>query len=177
MLALGQTAWRDGVLKGYLRMLSRDRAAASSPETPASVEAPRLALGGRFPWRTAILVAGDALSFLVFAASGRQQHGEASGFAALAQIAQTAWPFALGWFVVAPWLGAYRERLTTGVLNMLKRTELAWVCAWPVVLLSRWALGPDHQMPLSFALVILVSNAIFLGVWRSVFAWIAGRLR
>lgn len=153
-----------------------DRMSAPS-EVSAALGSPKAARAvGGFPWRTAVLVAGDALSFLVFAAAGRNQHGEASGFSALAQVALTAWPFALGWYLVAPWLGAYRERLTTGVANMLKRTELAWIAAYPVVLLSRWAFGPDHKVPLSFAIVILISNALFLGLWRGAFAWISRRI-
>jgi hypothetical protein len=124
------------------------------------------------------LVAGDAASFLVFAGLGRSQHGEASGLSAVGQIAGTAVPFALGWYLVAPWLGAYRRRLTTGVRSMLRRTELAWVCAWPVAMVLRLVFV-DHKVPsgiLSFALVVLLSNALFLGLWRGVFAWASLRL-
>jgi hypothetical protein len=57
---------------------------------------------------------------------------------------------------------------------MLRRTEIAWLCSWPVTLVLRWVFSPDHQVPLAFALVILVANAIFLGVWRGVFALVEG---
>ncbi len=129
------------------------------------------------PWRTIALVTGDAVSFVIFAGVGRASHQEASGLGALAQVAATAVPFALGWFIVSPWLGAFRRRLTEGVVPMLRRTELAWLCAWPAASFLRWALGPDHKMPLSFALVILISNAVFLGLWRTAFAWATRRLR
>jgi hypothetical protein len=128
-------------------------------------------------WRVAALVAGDAVSFLVFAGVGRQSHAEASGLGALGQIAATAFPFALGWFLVSPWLGAFRHGLTTGVVPMLKRTELAWLAAWPVALVLRWLLSTDHRIPVSFAVVILLSNAVFLGLWRSAFAWATRRVR
>lgn len=118
----------------------------------------------------AVLVAGDAVSFLVFAGVGRQSHNEASGLGALGSIAITAAPFALGWFLVSPFAGAFRRSLIGSPRRMLARTELAWLCAWPVVLLSRWALSSDHRIPISFAIVILVSNAIFLGIWRVAFA-------
>ena len=127
------------------------------------------------PWRIAALVAGDALSFLVFAGVGRDTHSEATGLAALGQVALTALPFALGWFLVSPWVGAYRRAATTGVRRMLTRTELAWLASYPVALLLRVIIAPDHQMPITFAIVILLANAVFLGVWRSAFA-LAARL-
>jgi len=125
------------------------------------------------PWRIAALVAGDALSFLVFAGVGRDTHSEATGLAALGQVALTALPFALGWFLVSPWVGAYRRAATTGVRRMLTRTELAWLASYPVALLLRVIIAPDHQMPITFAIVILLANAVFLGVWRSAFALVA----
>jgi Protein of unknown function (DUF3054) len=123
------------------------------------------------------LVAGDIVSFLVFAAVGRRSHNEASGPAAIGQIASTALPFALGWFLVSPWLGAFRRTLITSPRRMLARTELGWLAAWPVALLLRWALSEDHRVPISFAAVVLVSNAIFLGTWRGLFALAARKVR
>lgn len=128
------------------------------------------------PWRTVALVAGDAVAFLVFAGLGRNQHGEASGLAALGQVALTALPFALGWFLVSPWVGSYRRAATNTVRRMLTRTELAWLATYPAALILRVLIAPDHKMPLSFAIVILLANAIILGVWRTVFALIAGRV-
>ncbi len=125
-----------------------------------------------FPWRVAVLVVGDAASFLLFAATGRRTHDEASGIAAIGQIAETALPFALGWFAISPFAGAFRRLTTRGPRQMLVRTELAWLIAWPVTLVLRWAIAPDHNVPLSFAVVILLANAVFLGVWRTAFAWI-----
>jgi hypothetical protein len=125
---------------------------------------------GGFPWRVAALVVGDAASFLMFAAIGRQTHDEASGLSALGQVAATALPFALGWFAVSPFAGAFRRLKTLGVRRMLARTELAWLIAWPVTLLLRWAIAPDHSVPASFAIVILLANAVLLGAWRTAFA-------
>lgn len=128
--------------------------------------------GNRFPWRVATLVVGDVLSFLLFAAVGRRTHAESSGIAAIGQIAETALPFVLGWFAVSPWLGAFRRQATQGPRRMVARTELAWLAAWPITLLLRWALSADHNVPVSFAVVILLANALFLGGWRAVFAMI-----
>lgn len=131
-------------------------------------------------WRTVILVAGDAASFLVFAGVGRQQHGETSGLSALANIAVTAVPFALGWFLVSPWVGAYRRRLTDGVRRMLPRTELAWLASFPAAYLLRFlfvGVGSTPTEAITFGIVILLSNAVFLGIWRGAFAAIEGWLK
>ncbi len=125
------------------------------------------------PWRIVALVVGDALSFAVFAGVGRNQHGETSGLGALSQILGTALPFALAWFLVSPWVGAYRRAATATLRRMLTRTELAWLATYPVALLLRVILSTDHQMPLTFAIVILLANAIFLGVWRAAFALVS----
>jgi hypothetical protein len=132
---------------------------------------------GRIPARVVLLVAGDLISFLVFAGVGRQSHGEASGLAALGQIAITAFPFALGWYLVAPFVGAYRRSRTDGPRAMLMRTELSWVCAWPATLLLRWIFSADHRVPVSFAVVILLANAVFLGLWRTLFAFAERKAR
>jgi hypothetical protein len=127
--------------------------------------------------RIGALVAGDALSFVVFATVGRHSHNEASGLAAIGVTLATAAPFAAGWFAVSPFVGAFRRAKTASLKAMLTRTELAWLCAWPAAALLRWAFGPDHKLPLSFAIVILIANAVFLGVWRALFALVEGRLR
>lgn len=142
-------------------------------ELPAAVAAGyRSLLAGRA--RIPVLIAGDAVMFLLFAGIGRDSHQEASGLGALGLVALTALPFALGWFAVAPLLGAYRARATATPGAMLRRTELAWLGAWPVALLLRWAFT-QRVPPWSFALIILLANALFLGVWRTLFAWILAR--
>jgi DUF3054 family protein len=151
-------------------MLMREM--ASPPQaTPAARSAPDRAGN----WRVVALVAGDLVSFLVFATVGRRSHSETAGLAAAGQIARTALPFALGWFLVSPFAGAFRRDKTATPTRMLARTELAWLAAWPVTLLLRWALADDHQVPLSFAAVILIANAVFLGLWRTAFALLARR--
>lgn len=124
--------------------------------------------------RVLILIAGDALCFVIFAALGLRSHQEGQGFG---DVLLTAYPFALAWFLVAPFLGAYRRRATErGPARALATAELAWLGAYPAALLARWALGPDHKMPVSFAVVILLANAILLGGWRTLFAFIARRV-
>jgi hypothetical protein len=116
--------------------------------------------------RIAILVVGDALAFLVFAAIGRSSHGEAAGLTAIPQIALTAAPFAAAWFIVAPFVGAYRRELTAQPRKMAIRTVLAWVLSWPVAMALR-GIFVDHAVPpISFALITLIFNTFILLIWR-----------
>jgi hypothetical protein len=81
-------------------------------------------------------------------------------------------------FLVSPWVGAYRRAATTGLRRMLARTELAWLASYPVALILRFVFAPDPSLTptqiISFALVILFANALFLGVWRAAFALVEG---
>jgi len=117
-----------------------------------------------------ILVIGDLLCFLIFAALGRNTHGEASGFAAIPQIILTALPFIAGWFLVSPFVGAFRHKILSQPLAMAIRTALAWLIAWPVAMLLR-GIFVDHGVPpLSFAMVVLLFNMLLLLIWRWPFA-------
>ena len=121
--------------------------------------------------RIPALVIGDAAVFLLFAVVGRQAHHETLG---PGDVALTTVPFALGWFLVAPLVGAYRARATATPGAMVRRTELAWLGAWPVTLALRWAFAGSVP-EVAFATIILVANAVFLGVWRGVFAFMLAR--
>ena len=146
----------------------RDR--LPSPDPSKATPAPHPGLV-----RVLLLIAGDALCFVVFATQGLRSHQEGQG---LGDVLSTAYPFALAWFLVAPFLGAYRRRATArGPARALASAELAWLGAYPAALLARWALGPDHKMPVSFAVVILLANAVLLGAWRTLFAFIVTRVR
>ena len=112
-----------------------------------------------------ILVAGDAISFLVFAAIGRGSHQEALGITALGSVAGTAWPFLVAWYVLAIPLGALDPALARQPRSLLVTTGKVWLLAWPCALVIR-AIALRRGIPLSFALVVLVSNAVMLLGWR-----------
>lgn len=116
--------------------------------------------------RLPLLIIGDAIIFLIFATIGRRSHNEAAGLNALVQIALTALPFAAAWFVVSPFLGAFRRGLEIKPTEMVKRTLLAWVLAWPVAMALR-GIFVDHGIPpWTFAVITLISNTILLLAWR-----------
>jgi hypothetical protein len=124
--------------------------------------------------RTALLVVGDALALVIFAAIGRASHGEDAGLRALAQVAETAAPFIIGWFAVAPPIGAYRADVAGALSPMLARTALTWLIAWPIGLGLR-AVIRQTTIPLSFALVTFITVLAIMALWRGAFALIAAR--
>jgi hypothetical protein len=140
----------------------------------ASIDGPEREAGPANVRRGALLAGGDALAFLVFSALGRASHSEAAGLDAIMAVAETAAPFAIGWFAVAPLAGAFKPEVVGRPRRMLARTALAWLLAWPLGLLLR-ALIRQAGIPLSFALVTLITNLLILLSWRGAFAWLASR--
>jgi hypothetical protein len=119
------------------------------------------------------LVFGDAFIFLLFALLGRLQHHATVAFDigdAVGQTILVAVPFALGWFVVAPFVGAFRRARTDTVPRMARTTLLAWLAAWPATLLLRWAFTGSVP-PVSFAIVVLLANGVLLLVRRVAFVF------
>jgi len=144
----------------------------TTEKTNEAVTAKRVRAPKDMPSNQAIifLVIGDVVCFLVFAALGRNTHGEASGLAAIPQIVLTALPFAIGWFLVSPFVGAFRREVVTRPRAMAIRTALSWLLSWPVAMLLR-GIFVDHGIPpLSFAIVVLLFNMAILLVWRCLFA-------
>src|SRR5215216_3593152 len=106
--------------------------------------------------RTAVLAVGDALAFMLFAAIGRASHGEASGLNAILQVAETAAPFMVGWFVIAPFAGAYASASSSRPRSMLGRVALAWLIAWPIGLVLRTLIRSTSSAP-TFAVITLIT--------------------
>lgn len=120
------------------------------------------------------LVVGDILCFLIFASVGSGQHGEGLN---LLNSVWIALPFLAGWFLIAPWLGAFRADIATQPTPMILRTALAWLASWPVAMLFRWLLVDRVKVPavtlngfLSFAFVALAFNMGLFLLWRWPFA-------
>jgi hypothetical protein len=122
------------------------------------------------------LVIGDAIVFLIFAAIGRRSHNEAAGLSAIGQIVLTALPFAAGWFIVSPFVGAFKHNIVGQPKKMAARTAISWLASWPLGMLlrigSEGISGNGWYIPQwTFFLVTLITNMIFLQVWRVPFAW------
>ncbi|HLG77328.1 MAG TPA: DUF3054 domain-containing protein [Ktedonobacteraceae bacterium] len=122
--------------------------------------------------RVANLALGDILAFLVFALIGSNSHKEA---VTAGHVVWVAVPFVVAWFLVAPFLGAYRRNLD--VRAMAVRTGISWLAAWPVSMLLRGLLV-DHQVPpLTFMVIALIANFIILCIWRIPYAIVRGKVR
>lgn len=114
--------------------------------------------------KTAGLVTGDLLMFVLFAAVGRSAHTESTDFGELARIAA---PLAIGWVAVAPWMHIYRAGIADRLRPALLRTTLTWALAGPLgLLIRRWVFKDSTPVP--FIITTLLFNLILLLVWRAV---------
>ena len=123
--------------------------------------------------RVITLAIGDAFVFLVFASIGQNSHGESLSIPSIIFIAL---PFALGWFLVAPFVGAFREDIVSNPRRMTNRTIQAWFLSWPVAMVLRWLLVDRTRNTslisfITFAFVALVIIIVILLLWRWPFAF------
>jgi len=145
---------------------------STAKETNEPVVAKKIRAPKEMPYRQAVitLVIGDFLCFLIFAALGSGSHGEATGLAAIPHIILVALPFAIGWFLVSPFVGAFRRDVLARPRAMAIRTALAWLLSWPVTMVLR-GIFVDHGIPpYTFALIVLIFNMAILLIWRWPFA-------
>ncbi|WP_298815360.1 DUF3054 domain-containing protein [Chloroflexus sp.] len=116
--------------------------------------------------RLIALVVGDALVFIIFAFLGRSSHGLVDENPLLASL-RVGLPFFIGWLLIAPWFGLFRQQPP---LRMLWLTLGAWLIALPLGLGLRW-LQLGRSSPFSFALVTFLTVAALLLIWRGAYSW------
>ena len=124
----------------------------------------------------ATLVAGDLVALNVVTTIGLLSHGELTGLDTLGQVVIVAAPFAIGWFLIAPFAGAFRADIASQARRILPRAALAWLIALPIGLLL-WSLIRQKQIQPAFAVVTFITNLVVLLGWRGVFAWLIARNR
>jgi hypothetical protein len=142
----------------------------------ASIDRPEHASATSGVRSGALLVAGDVLAFHAVTAIGLLSHGELTGLDGLPHLVEVAMPFAAGWFLVAPLLGAFRSDVTALPRRMLVRTAMIWLIACPIGLLL-WSLVRQRPVQPAFAVVTFLTNLVVLLGWRGTFALLAGRRR
>jgi len=119
--------------------------------------------------RIIFLILGDAIVFLVFSFIGILSHKEALD---PVKVVTTAAPFMLSWFIVAPFAGAFSRKKTVEPRAMALSTILAWLPSLVLGLTFR-GITVDHAVPpVSFMVVVLITNTIFLLLWRVPFTWL-----
>lgn len=123
------------------------------------------------------LYLGDLFSILLFAIIGRQSHDISTGIAAFGDLINTAAPFIIGWFLVAPWLGAFQPEAWQSAKSAILTVLKAIVPALIVSILVR-ALFEGGFSPIVFYLVAGSFMLLTLVIWRLVYALvIAPRLK
>jgi hypothetical protein len=126
--------------------------------------------------RVAALAAGDLVAFNVVTAIGLLSHSRLTGLDALGEVVTVAAPFAIGWFLVAPFAGAFRADIAGQPRRILPRAALAWLIALPIGLLL-WSLIRQKPVQPAFAVVTFSTNQIKLRGWRGGVAWLVARAR
>jgi hypothetical protein len=110
-----------------------------------------------------LLLLGDGLVVLLTSLAGFAQHGELTT-AGVARVAATVVPFALAWFLTAPWLGCF-DQVRMARLSNLWRVPAAAVLAAPLgaVLRGLWLQAP--VLPI-FAVVMAAVLGGAMLAWR-----------
>ncbi|NOK60293.1 MAG: DUF3054 domain-containing protein [Chloroflexi bacterium AL-W] len=124
---------------------------------------------------TVALVSGDIASFFVFAMIGLASHRGITSLVNIPDLAITAAPFALGWFIVAPFTGVFKPAITSRLRSMLTRTALTWVGGCLIGLVVRALINQSGVPPLTFALITFTTILLILSAWRGSFAWFVNR--
>ncbi len=117
----------------------------------------------------ALLVVGDILAFLAWVVAGLSSHR--MGTNVVANLVRVVAPFLIGWFVVAPFAGAYRRDLLQRPRAFLGRSALAWLLGVGLGLALRARPFGSGFVP-AFAAVTYVVTGVFVLGWRGVFVWL-----
>ncbi|RME84172.1 MAG: DUF3054 domain-containing protein [Caldilineae bacterium] len=121
-----------------------------------------------------LLYVGDFIAILLFAILGRRSHGLPTDAAAFAETFQTAAPYLIGWFLVSPWLGAFRPLARQDILSTLRVIGLAFLPAFVVGSIVR-ALFVGHVSPWTFYVVTFVVLLALLLGWRVLYTFAFGQ--
>ena len=118
-----------------------------------------------------LLILGDALALVVITLIGFGTHNELVLFP-VERIMATFLPLLAGWFLIAPWLGLFKDEITSNA-RQLWRPVLAMLLAAPLTGLLRAMMLNGVVIPL-FVLILGGSAALGMLVWR-VLWWLLTR--
>ena len=120
-----------------------------------------------------LLILGDALALVVITLIGFGTHNELVLFP-VERIMATFLPLLAGWFLIAPWLGLFKDEITSNA-RQLWRPVLAMLLAAPLTGLLRAMMLNGVVIPL-FVLILGGSAALGMLVWRILW-WLFTRNR
>ena len=120
-----------------------------------------------------LLILGDVLVLAVITLVGFANHNELLQFP-VERIMATFLPLLAGWFLIAPWLGLFKNEITSNA-RQLWRPVLAMLLAAPLTGLLRAMMLNGVVIPL-FVLILGGSAALGMLVWRTLW-WLFTRNR
>ena len=113
---------------------------------------------------------GDMLAVLVISIIGFATHNEAIGW----RVLTTYLPYLLAWALIAPWLGVYHPNNSRQPLQVWRPMLAAFLSA-PIAAWLRGAWLNSAILPV-FVLVLGLSAAFGLGVWRLISSFVIKRV-
>lgn len=120
----------------------------------------------------ATLIFGDAIALAIVTLVGFASHGELA-LSFLPRIAASFIPLCIGWFLLAPALGLFDKSIATAA-SELWRPAFVMLFAGPLAVVLRGIVLVAPIMP-SFAVVLTVTGALALSVWRLIFVLLKRR--
>lgn len=122
--------------------------------------------------KKSFLILGDLVAIAIVTIIGFATHGE-TGTSFLPRMAAAFFPVSFGWFLLAPWFGAFDEQVITD-RKLLWRVPVAMLFAAPLAVILRAAVLGTNAIPV-FALVLGSTSAFGMLLWRGLFLFISGR--
>ena len=120
-----------------------------------------------------ILYVGDTVAILFVTVIGFITHGE-TDLSFLPRFLAAFVPLGLTWFLLAPWFGLFESNVISNP-RQLWRPLLAMLFAAPLAVVVRGLILNVAILPI-FAIVLAVTSAFGLAVWRGLYIFLKIRL-
>jgi hypothetical protein len=120
------------------------------------------------------LIPGDLLAIALITFIGFATHGEAE-LSFLPRMAAVYFPLSICWFLLAPALGLFQSRITFDP-KQLWRPALAMIFAAPLAAVLRGFILNAPVIPI-FAMVLSITSALGMLVWRGIFVFLNRNVR
>jgi len=116
------------------------------------------------------LILGDIIALAVITVICFATHGE-TDISFLPRMMTTFLPLVASWFLIAPWLGLFEQRI---VLNrrQLWRPGLAMILAAPMATILRAVMLNGAALPL-FTIILGSTSALGMLIWRGIHSWLS----
>lgn len=117
-----------------------------------------------------VLILGDLFAIALITLIGFATHREAD-LSFLPRMVAIYFPLTISWFILGPLLGLFQEG-TTSDPKQLWRPAMAMVFGAPLTAVLRGLILNTPIIPI-FAIVLCVSSALGMLIWRLIWYWLA----